>query len=363
MSIWTTGAFADIFEAAATCEADQLRAEIASGADPKAVDEEGNTVLHWAARNGGDACVELLLEQEPDLDARNDDGETPLMKAAISSASAEGALRSVQLLIDAGADASAPNKFGYSPLFALVVYGGGMTMVLDPALLEPDSKTGIPPHRDAEYDVAKLLLEHGADPNEIDDHGQSLMQFAVERRTPALIDLLVSHGGDLTVKKPPHDRSMLHTAAQNDRVVNIPYLLKQGLAIDGKDANGGTPLMLAAANGKLEATKTLLDAGADTEARDKRGFTPLIFAASEQHLDIVKALVEAGANPNARTSESGNTALQYAAHSGWLEGVKFLLINGADPLITNIQGTTARDFALRQGHTEVADLLASGQPR
>lgn len=360
--LWTTDGVADIFDAAAVCEPDRLRAEIAAGAPPEAVDEDGNTALHWAARNGGDACVELLLDLNPDPDARNDDGETPLMKAAISGASAEGALRSVQLLIDAGADTSIPNTFGYSPLFALMVYGGGQTMVLDPALLEPDPKTGIPPYRDADHGIVQMLLEHGANPNETDNHGQSLMQFAVERRTPALIDLLVSHGGDLAVRKPPHDRSLLHTAARNNFVVNIPYLLKHGLPIDGKDANGGTPLLLSVANEKQEATKLLLDAGADTEAADRSGFTPLIIAAKERNLEILALLVTAGANPNARTSESGNTALQYAAYSGWLDGVRFLLNNGADPLVANRHGATARDFALRRGHADIANLLSGSRP-
>lgn len=351
--------FADIFDAAATCDPDQLRAEIANGADPNDVDADGNTVLHWAARNSGDACVEILLDHVSDLDATNSDGETPLMKAAISSLSEEGALRSVQLLIDAGADPAIPNRFGYSPLFALVVYGGAMFLMMDPAEVTPDPETGLPKFRGGEYAMAELLLEHGADPNEIDYRDQSLIQFAVELRMPALVDLLVRNGADLTVLKPEHERTMLHVAAAANRGVNIPYLLKQGLDIDAKDADGGTPLMLAAANGAMNALEVLLDAGADTEAADPRGFTPLLFMADRGNSEILEALLDAGANPDAATTPSRNTPLQRAAYAGWTEGVKILLDHGADPDTDNINGNSPRDLAEAAGHHEIVELLDS----
>ncbi|UXN75995.1 ankyrin repeat domain-containing protein (plasmid) [Devosia sp. A8/3-2] len=274
MALASGPARADIIDAAATCDPAQLRAELAAGSDANAVDEDGNTVLHWAARNSGDACVEILNEHVLDLDARNNDGETALMKAAISSVSEQGALRSVQLLIDAGADPSIPNRFGYSPLFAPVVYGSGMMLMIPPSELQLDPETGIPPFKDIEYEMAKLLLDNGANPNEFDTHGQPLIQFAVEQRTPALIDLLVSRGADLTVLAPPKDHSMLHIAALRDRAINIPYLLKQGLDIDGRNALGATPLMLAAANSSMKSMSALLEAGADTDVADNEGITP-----------------------------------------------------------------------------------------
>lgn len=353
---------ADVFDVAATCDADALRKEIAAGGDPAASDEKGNTVLHWAARNSGAACVEVLLEHKDrlNLDARNTDGETALMKAAISSTSEEGALSAARMLIEAGADATIPNKFGYSPLFALLVYGNGMMMAMDPAYVKPDPQTGIPPYKGIEYGMAKLLLENDADPNEVDRDGKSAMHMAVALRTPAVIDLLVQHGGDLQYKEPENDRSLLHIAAQWDRVINLPYLLKNGLDINGSDKKDGTPLMMAVANQNKNAAEALIAAGADIEKGDFRGSTPLIYVTTQKMLEMVVLLLDNGADINARAGK-GNTSLHEAAYQGWSEGVIMLLGRGANPKMKDITNLTAADYARQSGEDDIAKLLDSRQ--
>jgi ankyrin repeat protein len=39
------------------------------------------TALHWAAEEGHEAVVRLLLEHKADVDAKNEDGETALLMA------------------------------------------------------------------------------------------------------------------------------------------------------------------------------------------------------------------------------------------------------------------------------------------
>ena len=56
-------------------------------------------------------------------------------------------------------------------------------------------------------------------------------------------------------------------------------------------------------------------------------------------LDVARALIEAGADVN-RQCEHGRTALHMAAAWAHLEVVMFLMDNGADPTIRDVEGMT-----------------------
>jgi ankyrin repeat protein len=58
-----------------------MRLLINRGADVNAVNNRGQTPLHWAATYGYTDTVRLLLEKDADINAIDSDGETPLIKA------------------------------------------------------------------------------------------------------------------------------------------------------------------------------------------------------------------------------------------------------------------------------------------
>ena len=83
-------------------QSDRLRELIQGGENVNQSDRSGYTGLHWAAFNGHQICVSLLLDNEIiqrlDINAKDSKGGTPLMKAAV-----KGNCVIVKMLVDKGA--------------------------------------------------------------------------------------------------------------------------------------------------------------------------------------------------------------------------------------------------------------------
>ena len=71
------------------------------------VNKKGWTPLHYAATNGHDDVVKVLLDASAYIDAGSPNGTTPLMMAARG-----GHLSTVKLLLDEGADLRVKNQLG-----------------------------------------------------------------------------------------------------------------------------------------------------------------------------------------------------------------------------------------------------------
>ena len=140
---------------------------IEAGADVNARDAEGNTPLILASFYAGPRCVELLLEKGADPNAANRSGVTALIRAAtnyektrllmdagakvgvrtadlgntplILAARRAGNSRTVQLLLERGAGAAERDKAGISPIMAGAASGDLETVRL---LLDAGAKAG-----------------------------------------------------------------------------------------------------------------------------------------------------------------------------------------------------------------------------
>ena len=88
-----------------------VKQHLAAGADVNAKDEDGETPLHYTVYKGHKEIAELLIEKGADVDAGNSFGSTPLHNAAI-----DGHTEIVELLIAKGADVNAKADTGWTPL-------------------------------------------------------------------------------------------------------------------------------------------------------------------------------------------------------------------------------------------------------
>lgn len=82
------------------------------GADPHLRDPHGMTALHFAAREGDDGVVEMLLGAGAKIDAIDEQNRTPLWYACANNLP-DSAI--VEILLNAGADSHLRDNAGVSP--------------------------------------------------------------------------------------------------------------------------------------------------------------------------------------------------------------------------------------------------------
>jgi uncharacterized protein len=224
---------------------------------PKDMNKGGFTPLHYAAREGCVACVQNLLDAHADPDSEDPDRETPLLLALENMH-----FDTAAVLIKGGADLDKWDLFGRSPVYmaadvsTLPMKGNGGVAVLP----SPDKLTAV--------DVARMMLERGANPN---------IQL---KRRPPYRDVPQDRGGDGMLAQ---GATPLLRAARGGDDKFIALLLEYKALVDLPSKEGITPLMAAA--------------GVDFGARATRGRN----RTDEGVLASMDLLIKAGANVNAHS--------------------------------------------------------------
>lgn len=307
-------------------DAQKTRALLSAGADANAKDDDGLTALMYAAMYASADCVELLLAQGAAPNAKSNSGLTALMLAI-------GQAEKVRMLLAKGAEVNARSKQGHTALSIAAGHEGTAEVVktlLDhgaelPAINVLGAAAG-----SGDIRVLKLLLEKGADPNDRNNAGGAPPRSAKRASE-------ISKSGAAPALSPLH-----------------------GLPGD----IGGTPLMYAALTRNTEAVKLLLENGADVNARNNVDDTPLMLAAQMGAVDTVRLLLEKGADARL-TNEYGYTALMCAAASENDDPalIKSILAKGAEINVKAKDNETALTLAGRKGRTEIVRLLKQAGAR
>ena len=188
-------------------------------------------------------------------------------------------------------------------------------------------------------------------------HWTALMVATREGRLD-IARALLDHGADVRASDRDGDTALGLAAAQNQSP-SVAILLEKGAQVNAKDRAGVTPLMRAASHGSREAMQVLLAQGADVNSQDRNGRTALIWAMTyqqPQRADLVKALLASGADPNV-PDNAGNTPLLWAAVGGHTFIVQMLLAHGANIRAQNRQGQTALMLAARDGYVDTVQAL------
>ncbi len=155
-------------------------------------------------------------------------------------------------------------------------------------------------------EIARFLLEAGADPNYPHLPEWSCLTQAVASDDLEFVNLLCDYGARVGAMVSDRGSTELHLAAENGLLEMIRLLVERadGLqALERFDELDCTPLLAAAREGQLDAVKLLWGFGADVNALvqltrdDAIGYTAISMATWRGHVDVVEFLLEKGADP------------------------------------------------------------------
>jgi len=289
---------------------------------------DGQTLLHVAAARGYAPIIDLLVDAKAAIEALDANANTPLDTAvlhnqplavttllkhhadatyvhpldgrgALHEACMRGYAYMLKPLIEAGADPTARDRFGQTPLDIALAYKNGNVVA---ALLHSGQKlkeseqiaeeTMESATLRGQTEIVRILLDNGFDVNKPSAKGSSYLNDAALKGQKKMVQLLLDHGALITVRNQSGGTA-LHDAALGGNAEVVGLLLDRGAAIDDQELeSGATPLMMAASMGRADVVTLLLKRGANRLLKDKAGHTALERARDTEDKEIVRLLTQ-----------------------------------------------------------------------
>ncbi|HEY5871262.1 MAG TPA: ankyrin repeat domain-containing protein [Candidatus Tectomicrobia bacterium] len=218
--------------------------------------------------------------------------------------------------------------------------------------------------------------------------GATPLSYALLGPDPVLVEALLNKGASVKERYGLDKATPLMWAAQNTSEDVVKILLSHGASVKDVDSDGMTALHYAFKNkskkAKLDIVRLLIEAGTDVNLAAEGGLTPILMAALSEDKDGVRFLLVYGADPNKVYRAKGDsipfvillqpntalidavtggvTPLMLAATFGYKTVTDTLLQNGANPhtVAKGQKGShTAITLALAGGHQELANRIRS----
>ena len=284
------------------------RALIAAGAKPNLANKYGITPLLQASRTGADEVVQALLRAGADPALAHPEGETPLMAAAFA-----GSLTTVKLLIEGNADVNAVDSYQQQTALMRAAAEGHTDVIqaLLDAKADPNKRahiTGLEERKHADHATGgftalmfaarngheaavRALIKGGADPKLTNGDGATPTIIAIVNDRFDLAKTLVELGAD------PNDGSLYFAVDMHDATTDMRARDGSRLRADHDNTFGA-----------LDLVKFLLDRGADSNkpfvgqlhsytlcCGEEINSSPFYRAAVAADVDALKLMIAKGA--------------------------------------------------------------------
>lgn len=196
-----------------------------------------------------------------------------------------------------------------------------------------------------EAEVVRVLLEHGADPNNNDITKMTPLHYAAQAKTPKCLPLLIRYGA--TITRQTRGWTALHYASCfHGTLAYVKPLLDHGADVDERTYVGKTALSFAILRNHLKGAAFLIGIGADLNVLDNDGQSPLGLSIKFRRFEAMKLLLDSGAT-HKTLSEGDDTLLHLVARFPDLKIIEYLsenILDNIDLDARNKDNLTAREL-------------------
>jgi ankyrin repeat protein len=234
---------------------------LAADADPRRVDDQGNSAADYAARNGHLEIVERLEAAGGATSITAEERQSASLLRSLKKRDAAAALAA----LESGADPCAVDRQQVAAL----------TLAAEKGLV----------------DIVQALLQGGADPNHVSERGLSPLRVSAIRGHQQVVQLLLAAGANPNARYDPGSvradkrntvffsyDTVLHDAAAYGHLETAELLLAAGADLNATGADNLTPVLVAVNHRQMAIVEKLLAAGAVVRAKDKVWLSPFFFA-------------------------------------------------------------------------------------
>ena len=208
--------------------------------------------------------------------------------------------------------------------------------------------------------LCQILLDHGADVNLTDSHGQTAATLATNNDSPSCLSILLERGSKVS-HQDQYGISLLTEVISKEKLVHAEVIIQHNANLNMQDFIGMSALHWAASLGKDISIKLLHDKGADINLRSNDGKTPLVEAIGEDRYICIKTLLKLGCDTNIATYNGWAPIIHLAR--GYPRCLNLLLRFHKDNVQFEVNGESALAHAIRASNSKnVRLLIKKGAP-